>query len=476
MGETKYTKFVRRVPEDIKDGVIENTKQLLSVLSEVMETLKEELEYADGKISPVLQKKYSDIYAILLEAKDGVDYMSESEVRDMNRDLRKILQSLFTLISGMYEDFQIREVQTPDGETERRIIQFKGERQTPESVSTALTELENIAKQKKISQIQVSKDLWKSQTFSVGDTLQYIKSEKIKENIRKLQKKGKLLAGTLEGLSGGTAYLKVFTIALAQTLNEQSKYYKTEKYWTGVPKEMIPEIMGEDVQIESKCQTPVKLNGESRQYPYILVSYEELAKKMSKTGKVSGGKDIEYIQDTIQTLSEKQYLYENRGVLIGIPFLVKEATIYTKGGEKEVGCLLRLSPHFSKSIGGYTGLRADTLQLLGGGKQKDITMDLFDLLVYNRGIPGGVYKVRKEDILSRYYNKDTYTQTKGGKFYIRKEKIETDFIEAVRKSREAKVIRAYKEEKSPGGEVLSVFTFSKKEYYSGEEIEDQTPK
>lgn len=340
----------------------------------------------------------------------------------------------------------------------------KGDTEPP---SSAISELKKIAKSKKSSQIQVSKDIWKAQINSVGDTLAYVEDESKKNHIRDLQKRGKLLAGTLEGLSGGSAQLKVFTIALARTLNEQSKYYKTEEDWSGVPKNLIPAIMGEDVEIEKKDS--VIIRNEKRPYPYILVSYDDMAKKMSKTGKFSGGKYTEYIKDYIEELSGKEYLLDSGNQIIGIRFLNKLMTIYTKDRGTEIGCLLQLSPQFSKSMGGYTGLRSDTIQLLGGGKQKDITMDLFDLLIYYRGIPGGVYRVPKKLLLSRYESKPTYLD-RGS---IRRVKLEKDFQDSIEKIKGAKVITKYKEEKKPGGEVVSVFFFSKEEYLEGDDIEEQ---
>lgn len=332
--------------------------------------------------------------------------------------------------------------------------------------SSAISELKKIAKSKKSSQIQVSKDIWKAQINSVGDTLAYVEDESQKNHIRDLQKRGKLLAGTLEGLSGGSAQLKVFTIALARTLNEQSKYYKTEEDWSGVPKNLIPAIMGEDVEIEKI--DPV-IGKEKRPYPYILVSYRDMAKKMSKTGKISGGQDTDYIKDYIEELSGKEYLLDSGNQIVGIRFLNKLMTIYTKDRGTEIGCLLQLSPQFSKSMGGYTGLRSDTIQLLGGGKQKDITMDLFDLLIYYRGIPGGVYRVSKKELLSRYESKPTYMSGKA----IRRTKLKNDFQTAIEKIKDAKVITEYKEERIPGGEVVSVFYFTKEEYLVEDEIEEQ---
>ena len=413
-------------PEEIAGIRKESQDKAKKTISKSLEVLK---KLDDVQIKEIIQDLHSE--------------NGDSELKNKIKSLSKIHEFFDELISMME----------------------KGDTEPP---SSAISELKKIAKSKKSSQIQVSKDIWKAQINSVGDTLAYVEDESQKNHIRDLQKRGKLLAGTLEGLSGGSAQLKVFTIALARTLNEQSKYYKTEVDWSGVPKNLIPAIMGEDVEIEKKDS--VIIRNEKRPYPYILVSCDDMAKKMSKTGKFSGGKYAEYIKDYIEELSGKEYLLDKGGnQIIGVRFLNKLMTIYTKDRGTEVGCLLQLSPQFSKSMGGYTGLRSDTIQLLGGGKQKDITMDLFDLLIYYRGIPGGVYRVSKKELLSRYESKPTYMSGKA----IRRTKLKNDFQNAIEKIKDAKVITKYKEERIPGGEVVSVFYFTKEEYLVGDEIEEQ---
>ena len=437
---------------------------------------EEELQNTYGSLSRFYDKS---VEHKLFSPEEIAEIREESQEK-AKEYIRKTLECL-----GQLDDVQLKELihylhnKNGDSELKNRIKSLSKiheffdelismmERGDTEPPSSAISELKKIAKSKKSSQIQVSKDIWKAQINSVGDTLAYVEDESQKNHIRDLQKRGKLLAGTLEGLSGGSAQLKVFTIALARTLNEQSKYYKTEEDWSGVPKKLIPAIMGEDVEIEKK--DPV-IGKEKRPYPYILVSYEDMARKMSKTGKFSGGKYTEYIKDYIEELSGKEYLLDKGGnQIIGVRFLNKLMTIYTKDRGTEIGCLLQLSPQFSKSMGGYTGLRSDTIQLLGGGKQKDITMDLFDLLIYYRGIPGGVYRVSKKELLSRYESKPTYMSGKA----IRRTKLKNDFQTAIEKIKDAKVITKYKEERIPGGEVVSVFYFTKEEYLVGDEIEEQ---
>lgn len=445
-------------------------------LDNLVTEFEEEVQKTYGSLSRFYEKSVEH----KLLSQEQIDEIRKESKGKANNTIRKSLECVQKLNDVQIEE-TIQYIHSENGKSELKdkikllskihkvlegMISIMDEEDT-DPPSSAISELKKIAKSKKSSQIQVSKDIWKAQINSVGDTLAYVEDESQKNHIRDLQKRGKLLAGTLEGLSGGSAQLKVFTIALARTLNEQSKYYKTEEDWSGVPKNLIPAIMGEDVEIDKK--DPV-IGKEKRPYPYILVSYDDMAKKMSKTGKFSGGKYTEYIKNYIEELSGKEYLLDKGGnQIIGIRFLNKLMTIYTKDRGTEVGCLLQLSPQFSKSMGGYTGLRSDTIQLLGGGKQKDITMDLFDLLIYYRGIPGGVYRVSKKELLSRYESKPTYMSGKA----IRRTKLKNDYQTAIEKIKDAKVITKYKEERIPGGEVVSVFYFTKEEYLVGDEIEEQ---
>lgn len=346
---------------------------------------------------------------------------------------------------------------------------------SPETIDKAWRELQSISKRPHPESIRISKDLIDTQTHSVGDTLEYIQDPKVKADILKKQAEGKLLAGTLEGLSGGGAYLKSFTIALAHTLNEQSKYYKTEEDYSGVPRNLIPDIFGEDVEIQKEASLPVKIQRgekieivqEKRKFPYILVSYEDLASKMRGKGKKRGGKDSEHIREYIESLSGKVYLLDkgkdSRGkqILIGVPFLVRELYIYREG--REVGCLLRLNPQFSRTLRGYTSLRADTIQLIGGGRQKDITMSLLDLLLYVRGADRGyIWRKNKDSLLSQIATSRRYLRQKGER--------EVDFREAVQKCKDSGLITDYQEEKSSTGETISVFRFNP--YYNKRETPD----
>ena len=451
-----------------RNKLLEETLKTTDVVLSILKIMRERIELSPDEFSSVLNESNDPS----LSENRNLDYYIQK-----GEKAREYISRMKNSISG--ENISIKDIEVFRNSMkdvleefislmeEEEIKKNKGVQRIKAEFSSAISELQKIEKSKKSSQIQVSKDIWKAQINSAGDTLSYIEKESTKKHILALQKKGKLLAGTLEGLSGGSAQLKVFTIALARTLNEQSKYYKTEEDWSGVPTKLIPAIMGEDVEIEKK--DPV-IGKEKRPYPYILVSYEDMAKKMSKTGKIAGGKYTEYIKNYIEELSGKEYLLDMGGnQIIGVRFLNKLMTIYSKDRGTEVGCLLQLSPQFSKSMGGYTGLRSDTIQLLGGGKQKDITMDLFDLLIYHRGLPGGVYRVPKKLLLSRYESKPTYLD-RGS---IRRVKLEKDFQYSIEKIKGAKVITKYKEEKKPGGEVVSVFFFSKEEYLAGDDIEEQ---
>lgn len=492
-----------------KRNLLRNAVSGLAVVGEVFRWLLGDLHLLQEKGSPVLRREAKDRLEKLNQiATDVIPTLEESlkdlgelKIADLGEDtteeklrellqntplekLRKIngdIQDIAELLSLLLGDIsKAYRVDTDPKTGERVLIEFKGAIQTPSSpVSSenALRELKKIARSTHPDKIQIPKDLMETQVHSVGDTLQYIKDPKTKEHIQKLQDKGKLLAGTLEGLSGGGAYLKSFTIALSQTLNEQSKYYKTEEDLSGLPKDLIPDIFGEGVEVQRKDYTlPVKvrkdkgieLQTEQRKRPYILVSYEDLARKMKGEGKSPGGTDISYIRDYISELSGKQYLLANgNGTIIGVPFLVKELTIYREKDGKEVGCLLKLSPQFSKSVRKYTLLRADTIQRIGGGRQKDITMNLLDLLLYVRGTERGeesLWRKNKEELLSQIGSSKRYIKHKGER--------ERDFQEAVQKAKDSLLILSYREEKSPSG-LVSVFKFNPN--YSRRDKEDTPP-
>lgn len=370
----------------------------------------------------------------------------------------------------------------------------------PEGSRDLLADLDNIRKSSKSGVVKVSKDLWKSQIQSPGDSLEFIKDEKARRRIQKKAEEGKYLTGTLVGLTGGSAYFKVFCLAIAQTLNEQSKYFQTESDLSGVPKDLLSQYAGEGVIVDKIKDPSTKLKGGERPYPIVLFIWEDLAKKMSPTGEVSGGKDIKVVRDYVQGgitkrkdktgketktyipgLLGREYLVEGaNGVIVGVPFMTKILSLYSKDSpEKEIGIAVQLSPLFTlKNLIGYTGIRTDTIQLLGGGRQRELTLNLFIFLAYYRGVPAqsgrkkGEFVQRKTELLQDI--------SKGLSSYTgRPGLLEKHYQEAVRKCIDAKILlpgntktgglRGYREEINPGGQKLSIFTYNP-DYLKGEEI------
>lgn len=483
--------------EEKEDYIIQRGVSLLRILQITLK-LDREIQEVRDQVSPKLKTRcteYRHTTEIVLDSLSRVitkgyqGAISLEEAKDKYNNTKELDFALSNLLAEKEKYYKILDI---DGE--RRIVEFNSEPKP----SSALEEIQKITRDKysQSGQIRVPKDLWESQIQkkNSGDVLTSLPDGALKKHIQTLQQQGKLLAGTLEGLSGGTSYLKVFTIALAKTLNEQSRYYKTDGDWSGVPKDLISDLVGDQVTIHRE---PVKIKGEDRQYPYILISYEDMARKTSKTGKHSGGKDAEYVRKFINGhretitdkktgrtkevfipgIKDKQYIIDlGDNNLGGVPFLVNEMTIYTKDTGKEVGCICKLSPQFSQTIRGYSGLRSDTIQLLGGGKQKDITMDLIDTLIFNRGVhqkgrPEGEFSIRKTQLLDKYRETSNYKGRPG--------KLETHFREAIQKAINAKLLlpgetktgglRGYREEKNSGGETLSVFVYNP-DYLKGEEI------
>ena len=364
-----------------------------------------------------------------------------------------------------------------------------------------LKDLEHIRESAKSGLVKVSSDLWKSGTGLFRDSLGIsIISDKTRETIKRKEAEGKLLAGTLMGLKGGGRYFKVFNIALAQTLYEQSKYYNTQDNLSGVPRDLISQYAGEGAIVERIKDPSTKFKGGERPYPIVLLSWEDITKKMSPDGKISGGKDIKVVRDFVQGYSQKmtdpktgkvktayipgllgrEYLVEGERSLIGVPYMSKIFSLYPKDSpDKEVGIAVQLSPLFAQTLKfGYTGIRSDTIQKLGGGKLKEITINLFYYLAYNRGIPPqkgrnkGEFPRRKRDLLEEL--------SEGIKSYKdRPKRREADFQEAVRKCIDAKILlpgktrtgglRGYREEINPGGQTISIFTYNP-DYLKGEEI------
>lgn len=370
---------------------------------------------------------------------------------------------------------------------------------SPGETVDLLAEVENIRKSSKGGVVKISKDLWKSQIEHRGDALEFIKDERIRRTIQRKSKEGKYIAGTLIGLSGGERYFKLFCLALSQTLNEQSKYYHTQDDLSGVPKDLITRYAGEGAIVESIKDPTSLFKGGLRPYPIIFIIWEDIAKKMSATGEISGGKDIKQVRDYVlggtakrkdkKTGREKEifvpgllgreYLIEGEKGIIGVPLMTKILSLYPKDSpDKEIGIAVQLSPLFAlKNLIGYTGIRPDTIQLLGGGKQRELTINLFIFLAYYRGVPPqtgrkrGEFVQRKRELLPEISRGlSSYTGRPG--------LLEKHFKEAIQRCIDAKILlsgktktglRGYREELSPGKEILSVFVYNP-DYLKGEEI------
>lgn len=456
-----------------------------------MEELRGEFDIAEEELPRILRRdffitKLTEIQSRLREDSSLEELvLIQAEIRNFFASVEKVLST----------ETEIIDPET--GKRKRVFMEFKSQ---STSGSPALEELRKLSSLPSLEKISISKDLVSSEFTSGGDILE-IGTEEEKKKIQELQKKGKLLFGTLEGLSGGTAFFKSFSIALAKILNKQSQYYnpdgkgdkRGDHRLSGVPRDRIREVFGESAKLEKSLNSPrVPVRGEGREFPFILLSYEELAKEVSKTGKISGGKDIEFIRlyinggyrefttdpktgnkvpvksSYVPGITSKKYpVSDGKGGFLFIPFVVNEGEIVdTSRKDPEVGCILRLSPQYSKTLRGYTALRSDTIQLIGGGRQKEITMDLISFLVFSRNTTPVLRKL-KSSILSKYQDRPNYRDPKTGKRRV--SKLESHFKEAIQKSIEAKILQEYREERTPGGEIMSVFVYNP-DYLKGEEI------
>ena len=513
MGQTK----VILPPEERKRRLLETIPPLLEDFLSLIREIGEETERDLRNASPGLKNKYytedlTKLEEIFLGMREETKEETPLGILQANYNtLQTALRTIISFLEEKDKDFRV-EVDPQTGE--RRLLEFKS--QSP-SVSPALEELRKLSSLPSLEKISISKDLVTSEFTPGGDILE-IGTEEEKRKIRELQSRGKLLFGTMEGLSGGSAFFKSVSIALAKILNKQSQYYnpdgkgdrRGDHRLSGVPRDRIREVFGESAKLEKSLNSPTTgINGEGRDFPFILLSYEELAKEVSKTGKISGGKDIEFIRlyinggyrefttdpktgnkvpvksSYVPGITSKKYPVSNgRGGFLYIPFVVNEGEIVdTTRKDPEVGCILRLSPQYSKTLRGYTALRSDTIQLIGGGRQKDITMDLLSYLAHSRNTTP-VLRITKSKLLSKYQDRPTYSvvtkdpqtgeRIDTGKRRV--SKLEAHFKEAIQKSIEAKILKEYKEEITSGGEIICVFTYNP-DYLKGEDIlspEEQT--
>ena len=514
MGQTEVT-----LPPETRRKVLKETlKRETEVLIEAFEKIRVELPlpFNPEGLPPddyqVIEDTAEERY--LLDFTEGSlstfktlkDWVEKEDpsLEDLER-IRKELREIIKILVHYSRDikgernFEIKISPTEEREITSLHLQFGSQAPTA-PLRDALEDLEKIRQSAKSGVVKVAKDFWKSQIWSPGDALEFIKDEKTKKTIRKKAEEGKYIAGTRVGLSGGERYFKIFCLVLAQTLNEQSKFYNTQEDLSGVPQALISQYAGEGAIVEKiKEPSPIFKGGGKRPYPIIFLSWEDLAKKMSAKGEITGGKDIKQVRDYVlggvvkkkdkKTGIEKEtfvpgllgreYLVEGAKSIVGVPLMSKIFSLYPKDSpDKEVGIAVQLSPLFAiKNVFGYTGIRSDTIQLLGGGKQRELTINLFLFPAYYRGVPPqtgrnkGEFVQRKEDLLKDLSSGIAYYTGRPGL-------LEKHFIDAVRKCIEAKILlpgetktglKGYREEVNPGGERLSIFTYNP-DYLKGEEV------
>lgn len=487
-------KIVVSSPVFEKQNLQKDTQRLLSLLTELFDPLFKDMQEEGSDV----RNRWEEIIDSFQEGLDDPE-ISLKDARSLNRDLRDFIRELADRIAVIQEGERVppEELLGEDGKPIRRLEKFTA--QTPED-RDPLEDLEHIRESAKSGLVKVSSDLWKSGTGLFRDSLGLsLISEETKERIKKKEAEGKLIAGTLVGLKGGGRYLKVFNIALAQTLYEQSKYYNTQDTLSGVPRELISQFAGEGAIVEKIKDPSTHFKGGERPYPIVLLVWDDIAKKMSADGKISGGRDIKVVRDFVQGYTQKvtdpktgkektayipgllgrEYLVEGERSLVGVPYMSKIFSLYPKDSpDKEVGIAVQLAPLFAQSLKfGYTGIRSDTIQKLGGGKLKEITINLFYYLAYNRGVPTqkgrkkGEFPRIKRDLLGELSEGiESYKKNPGRR--------EADFQEAIQKCIDAKILlpgktrsglRGYREERNPTGEIISVFVYNP-DYLKGEEV------
>lgn len=479
-----------------KQKLLENTRVVTEKVLYLFQKMREEIEGDREKYESALKEidlsefnlpnmEGNNIESFIrqgLEVEETLAQMkvtiSGEEVDISTKELMAFRNSMMEVVSqfvSMVEEIKERK----EKELEGQRVKVEHSTQNPpmsQSPDSVLEELKKIS-QMRGTQTQVPKDLIESQIKRPEENILDTIPEKERDKLMKLQSKGKLLFGSMDGLSDGTAYFKAFSLVLSQILNEQSKYYNTEGDWSGVPTETISTLMGGEIQIQKR--DPVKIGKDSRPHPYVWVSYEELAKRMSKTGSISGGKDIEQVRQYIEEIGDKRYpVRVGAGQFIILPYLVNEGDLIDINKSNPfVGCILRLSPQFSKTTRGYVGLPSDIIQRLGGGKQKGITMDLLETLAFNKGV-GKEWKKKKTDLLAKYAETPNYKGRPG--------KLQKDFMESVVKIINTGLLltgtdkkgnlNGYRESKNNGGEIISHFFFNP-DFLQGEDIgipEDQS--
>ena len=486
-------------------NLIKQSKEIVQLLEDLFSPL-----YLDVKEGDLRTAWENIIQAYRADLQDPA--LDLEEARKINAELREFLtkiQEIFTPIQDG-EGISVEAVPGEEGLRKRTRFTFTSQ-ETPETATREtrdlLEDLKQIRESAKSGLVKVSSDLWRSGTGLFRDSLGLsLVSEKTRKKILAKQAEGKLIAGTLVGLKGGGRYLKVFNIALAQTLYEQSKYYNTQEDLSGVPpkyvsqyaEEVLSQSTGKEIIAEEIKQPSTLFKGGTRPYPIVLLLWEDIAKKMSATGQISGGKDIKQVRDFVLGYSQKmkdpktgrektayipgllgrEYLVEGEKAIVGVPYMNKIISLYSKASpDKEVGIAVQLTPLFAQTIKfGYTGIRSDTIQNLGG-VPKEMVINLFYYLANSRGVAPqkgrkkGEFVKRKRDLLEELSEGiDSYKKNPGRR--------EADFQDAVKKMIDTKILlpgktktglRGYREEKNPTGEIISVFVYNP-DYLKGEEV------
>lgn len=493
----KYAKQVeetiRQIIADVEETIsLGCSPRLKTLLEDILQRAEEvifsmevvnSMEESDTGVQIVVEsytpdtgEKSSDIITL-----PNVEESRLTEWRNyLTKEVTRIV-SLHLEVEGLYEK---REIESADGSKRKVLIECKsadgksrGRKKgksnikLPEGIQALVDVSED-----PLNQIRIPTDLVDVQINTGGDLLQSA-SDKGKNWIQARQKEGKLLNGTLEGLSGGDAYFYIFLIALAQTLNEQSNKYNKGDYYSGLPKDKIEKATGVEISEENTGKSITIHKGEERTSPYVAIIFKDFIKKV-RGGQSYGSKDLKDLDKYIQKLAEKEYMIDRGeyGGIIGLTLLNIVSSLYHPETADRYGYILKLSPQFSETTRKYRKMRADTITLLGGGKQKDITMNLLNYLIYTsfpsqKNRRTGEFAVSKTKLLEQI--------GKGKTYETRKDFLEKDFKIAIEKMIAIKLLhpkKGYREEKSPSKGITCVFTLNP-DYLQGEEnIEDQTPK
>ena len=338
------------------------------------------------------------------------------------------------------EGHTISEVPTPKGKKETPYIKLSEQKPEGKGMGEVALEIMNEISNYPSSTTRLPKDFAKALTVSGGEVRNLIKDEAKVGEIERDNESNELINGTKIGLMGLDGYTISLIIALAETLNEQDRYFRTGNKLIGA-KEWLREKYGDTMAISGS----VELNGENREYPYIIVLYEALAAKMRGAGKTRGGKDAKIVRDKIKKLQDKFYIIPD-GVAPNGDKLVREVryinipeniAIHKKSGKRvEIGCIIRLSPQLSQAGEvAYKSIGGGIIQAIGGAQQSAITWNLILKLIWARGI-GKVLSKNKGVLLDELAT-GSYSELSKAK----KEKL---LKEALGKAKMAGIITGYK--------------------------------